>query len=213
MLNSPQLQKIALDNESVIEEQFQRLYYETKRLDVQGPRSRPDFLILDSSGPQLICEVKTVFSAGFLSGRNAHISTHDPKLLNTGTFYSQIDFRKIDDCLSDAVGKCHCLIADCPEFEAVPLTVAFFFDFFPDYFDFYPRRMERFPEVSGILKIVEDRTIKQIAKKMSLIELERRIKAGDMNGLAPSGKEFLLVQNQCANLRLPNHFVSACIVE
>jgi len=213
MLNSAWLQKIALANESVIEKRFKRLHYKTKRLDVRGPKSRPDFLILDSSGPQLICEVKTVFSAGFLSGRNTHISTHDPRLLNTGTFYNEIDFSKIDDNLSDAVSKYHCLITDCPEFKAVPLAVAFFFDFFANYFDYYPRRMEHFPEVSGILKIVKDRAIERIAKKMRLIELERRIKTKDLSSFPPSSMDFLLVENQCANLRLPKHFVSACIVE
>ena len=213
MLNSSRLQEIALANELVIEQQFRSLQYKTKRLDVQGPRSRPDFLISDNSGPQLICEVKTIFSAGFLSGRNAHISTHDPKLLNTGTFHNQIDFRKIDDNLSDAVSKYRCLIADCPELRTVPLAVALFFDFFADYFDYYPKRMEDLPEVSDILKIVEDRAIEKIAGKMSLKELERRIKTKDISTFPPSRKDFVLVENECANFRLPKHFISACIVE
>jgi hypothetical protein len=213
MMNSSRLQRIALANESVIENRFKRLNYKTKRLDLHGPKSRPDFLIFDASGPQLICEVKTVFSTGFISGRNAHISTHDPKLLDTGTFHNQIDFRKIDDNLFDAVRKYRCLIDDCPEFEVLPFAVAFFFDFFADYFDYYPRRMDRFPEVSGILKIVEDRAIEQIARKMTSVELERRIKASDLSGLPPSSKDFLLVENQCANLRLPRHFVMDCILQ
>ena len=198
-------------NEDIVEKRFKSLRLVPERLDRQGPRSRPEFLVSDSSGPLLTCEVKTIFSGGFFADRNAHASTEDPALLNTGVFSTGIDFGRIRDNLRDAERKYRCLIEDRPSLQALPLLVVFFFDPFADFFDLYPSRMEEFPEVSGIARVISDHAIRQVAEKMSLNEIKARIEAGSMRGLPASSKEFLLVQNECAINPLPDYFVEMCI--
>src|SRR2546426_11631131 len=93
------LNGIAKANETIVKKQFRKLSYLVERLDYQGPRPRPDLLVSDSSGPRIICEVKTVFSGGYLTEPDAHVSTRDSKLWNSGVFENQIDLRRIDDYL------------------------------------------------------------------------------------------------------------------
>ncbi len=139
------LNRSAFENETIIKKRFEKVNYMVERLDYQGPRPRPDLLISDSSGPRIICEVKTVFSGGYLTERDAHVSTRDSKLWDSGVFENQIDLTKIDDCLGDAVRKRTAFVADRPELKDLPLIVAFFFDFFADFLPFYPRDFgERF---------------------------------------------------------------------
>ncbi len=211
-MDAERLNQEAAKFEKIVKKQFERLGYEVKRLDKQGHKRRPDFLISDSSGPQLVCEVKAIFSAGYLVGRGAHISTLDSKLLNTGQFVCEIDFSRMDDALSDSADQYRQLSADCPELSSLPFVVAFFFDDFADHFDFYPQKMEHFPEVSGILKIEKDRAIENVAKKMTKEALKKRIQSGSMRGLPASSKDFLLVKNQCARNELPRSFTNFCIV-
>ena len=67
---------------------FEKLGYVANKLDTRGanrPR-RPDFLISNSAGPQMICEVKTVDSDFYSRDEekygiaDAHISTLEDKL-------------------------------------------------------------------------------------------------------------------------------------
>ena len=140
MLDSEVLNRMATAYEAVVEKRFKKLRYLVKRLDRQKPRSRPDFLISNSSGhPQMLCEVKTVFSGGYLRDKGVHVSMLDDKLSNFGVFQSKIDLTKITDCLSDAVRKRTELVADDESLKAIPLLVAFTLDFLADILDFYTR--------------------------------------------------------------------------
>ena len=201
----------SLANEAVVEKRFKKMGLRPDRLDHQGPRRRPEFLVSSSTGSVLICEVKTIFSAGYLDDRNAHASTADPKLLNTGVFSVEVSFEKIDENLADAVDKYRILKQDRPELGGLPLVVALFFDEFADHFDLYPSKMDRFPEVSGILKVERDHAIRAAAEKMTLEELAERIESGSMAGLPPNSKMFRLLENECAAVKLPRHFVEACL--
>lgn len=211
MIDPAYISTISLANEAVVEKRFKKMTFRPERLDYQGPRRRPEFLVSDSAGPVVVCEVKTIFSAGYLHDRNAHASTADPKLLNTGAFSVEVNREKIDENLADAVDKYRTLVSDRPELRDLPLVVALFFDEFADHFDLYPSKMERFPEVSGILKVEKDHAIRTAAETMTLAELEERIETGNMGGLPPSSKMFRLVENECAAVRLPRHFVDTCL--
>ena len=93
--------------EAVVEKQFKKLGYSVKRLDRQKPKSRPDFLISTSSGlPKMLCEVKTVFSGGYLQRRrSSHVSMLDDELYNHGVFQNEMDLTKITGNLADAVRR------------------------------------------------------------------------------------------------------------
>jgi hypothetical protein len=205
------VQQISTANEAVVEKRFRKMGLRPRRLDFQGPRKRPDFLVSDSTGPVLVCEVKSIFSAGYDEERRAHVSTFDPEFLNRGPSFHEIDFTAIDRNLSEAVSKHKVLLEDCPEFVGLPLLVAFFFDPFADHFNLYPREMKAFPEVSGIVKVVSDHLIDAAARRMSLEELKARVDSGDMTGMPPNTKIFELVENECAMVKLPRHFVDACL--
>ena len=65
----------SLENEAKVRKQFEKLRYSVTPLDRNNDNRRPDFLIADSSGrPLMLCEVKTINSAG--SG----VSTHNENL-------------------------------------------------------------------------------------------------------------------------------------
>src|SRR6266700_1125184 len=201
------LNRRAFENETIIQKQFEKVNYMVDRLDYQGPRPRPDLLISDSSGPRILCEVKTVFSGGYLTERDAHVSTRDSKLWDSGVFENQIDLTKIDDCLGDDVRKRTAFVADLPQRKDLALIVAFFFDFFADFLPFYPRDMgERFRDVSGILTIESDVARTRAFSKLNSEEQEARLRAGITSGLPPNSKGFVLVRNKTARRRVPKDF-------
>jgi hypothetical protein len=208
------LNRTARANELIVEKQFRKLNYLVQRLDFQKKRPRPDSLILNSLGPQMLCEVKTVFSGGYLRDRDVHISMHDEKLCNSGVCENEIDLTKIDDCLSDAVRKRSALVADHPSLADLPLLVAFFFDFFADFLPFYPRTMdERFQDISGILTIESDVARTKSFERLSVEEQELRLRTGLTAGLPPNTNDFVLVRNKTARRRVPKDFQLLCLTE
>jgi hypothetical protein len=214
-MNLEALNDTALANEETVERQFKKLGYVTQRLDRQKAIPRPDLLITNSADhPQMLCEVKTVFSGGYLSGRDAHVSSRDPRLCDSGVFENEIDLRKINDCLADAVRKRLAHVDDVPRHKDLPLLVAFFFDFFADFLPFYPRTMdESFKDVSGILTIERDIARTKAFEKLEVEEQERRLRGGLQSGLPPNTKDFALVRNKTAQRPVPKDFQLKCVTE
>jgi len=198
MLDSEVLNRMATAYEAVVEKRFKKLRYSVERLDRQKPKSRPDFLILASSGrPQMLCEVKTVFSGGYLQDKGVHVSMLDDKLENFGVFRNEIDLT---------------LVHDEKRFKELPLLVAFLFDFFADFLHFYPRNFNA--DVSGILTIKSNTVRTQAFEKLSIEEQEQRLRRGSMAGLPPDSKDFVLVRNKNKTRRsIPRAFQHECITE
>jgi hypothetical protein len=213
MIPDDLIKAISDRNEGIVKKRFKRMKMKPIRLDNQGPRKRPEFLVVDGSEqPVVICEVKTIFSAGYLEDQDVHLSTADQRFMESPRFSGvPVDFAKIDENMANAVCKYKVLLKDRPELVGVPLVVDFFFDWYADYFDLYDRRMEPFPDVSGILQVCNDHLIQAKAEKMTLEELEDRILSGSMKGIGPTTKAFKLVENECATVKLPRHFVEWCI--
>jgi hypothetical protein len=212
MLNSKTLDEIATANETVVEKQFNKLRYSVRRLDRNARSPRPDFLISTRAGrPEMLCEVKTVHSVGYLRDRDAHISTLDEKLCDTGIFENQINLTRISDNLADAVRKRNALVKDEPKFADLPLLVAFFFDFFADHLVCYPRSFD--PEVSGILTIEKDIARTKAFGQLSVDEQERRLRTGCMNDIPPNSKDFVLIRNKAARRGVPRDFQDQCFIE
>lgn len=131
--------------------------------------------------------------------------------MNRGIYRREVEFTHIDEALQKASGQYRSLLAAEPDRVGLPFAVVLFTDFFADHLYLYPRRMEAFPDVSGILSLEEDRLIREAAHAMSLGDLKTRIDSGSMKGLPPNTKEFRLLRNECARNPLPAHFVMACI--
>jgi hypothetical protein len=88
MLDSKASNRRSTKNEDAVAEQFRQLGYFVEKLDRKATKGRcPDFLISNSAGPQMLCEVKTVDSAYYSRDKqkhgveNVHISTLDDKLI------------------------------------------------------------------------------------------------------------------------------------
>jgi len=208
MLNVKLLQNKALQNERIAEKRFKKMGYRVERLDRQGPRKRPDLLVVDGRGPLLVCEVRSIFSGRFLGDRNVHISTEDPRLLDSGVFQREITFEKIEEDLAESIEKYRTLSVDRPECKELPLVVAFFSDFFADEFDYYPSDMPAFPEISGILRIETDYEFQQVASKLSADQILQRILD---RAMPPRSKAFRLTVNVNAAHPLPQHFIESCV--
>ena len=71
MLNSEESNRRSDKNEADVKEQFEKLGYVVEKLDRKASKGRrPDFLISDRAGrPQILCEVKTVDSRGYLQDK------------------------------------------------------------------------------------------------------------------------------------------------
>jgi hypothetical protein len=187
MINPKASNQRSDDNEAVVKEVFEKLGYVAKKLDTRGanrPR-QPDFLISNSAGPQLICEVKTVNSDFYSRDQekhgiaDAHISTLDDKLFAGKGKLSlkniPIRGKAVERHLADAVGKREALINDEPQFADLPLLVALFFDqLAPEYL---PPFDERFREVSGILMIAEDVERTKALRKLTDEQQDRHVRA------------------------------------
>lgn len=210
-LDPNRIREISDRNETEADEQFRRLGYGPERLDRQGRRSRPEFLIYDGMRPILVCEVKTIVSGGYLRDRGAHVSTEDPAALNSGGLRTEIDFRNLEEKLADSVRKYRCLVDDRPDLRGVPLVVVLFSDFFADHFDLYPTRMEEFPEVSGLLRIERDAMLRDAARQLETKELKRRMEADDLEGLPLPSIDFRLLENECAQVAVPRSFAEKCL--
>src|SRR3984893_15820610 len=110
MLNSEESNRRSAANEAAVAEQFKNLNYLVKRLDSKSSKKpRPDFLISNSCGPQMLCEVKTINSGGYLSDKGVHVSMQDE---NLGKFESPIHPTKLDESLAAAVRKRKALVED-----------------------------------------------------------------------------------------------------
>src|SRR6476661_2015943 len=122
MLNSEESNQRATANEAVVKEQFKSLNYLVKRLDPKSSkRKRPDFLISNSCGPQMRCEVKTIDSGGYMHDKGVHLSTRDETLEK---FEYPVSLTKIDESLANAVQKYKALVEDDSSCATLPLLVA-----------------------------------------------------------------------------------------
>ena len=212
MFRSELLKRLAAAYETIVEKQFKRLGYSVTRLDRQKERPRPDFLVSRSGRPQMLCEVKAIFSAGYRRDKDFHISTLDEKLGPFTLYRKDIRRTQIDDCLSNAVRKRDALVADQPHLENLPLLVAFFFDFYADHLHLYPRKFNK--EVSGILTIKRDDATIKAFEELSPAEQERRLFDANWElGLPTSGKVFVLVRNKAARRKVPKDFQHYCRTE
>jgi hypothetical protein len=208
-------------DEAAVKDQFEKLGYVVEKLDRKtSKRKRPDFLISNSSGPQMLCEVKTKDSAFYPRDKkkygveHVHISTRDPKFV--GRFQNiPIDLSKIDEPLAKAVRKRAALIADHPEYTHLPLLVALFLDqFLREYLFAYPpsfdERDERFREVSGILKI-ESHVAALPESFEALSDEEKGEFLRDALTAGSRRTDFVLKKNKAAIRAVPEDFERRCL--
>lgn len=222
-------------NEAAVKKQFEKLKYIASRLDTRGAnkRRRPDFLISNSAGPVLLCEVKTVDSAFYPRDKakygvaHVHISTLDHKFV--GSFQNvPIDLSTIDEALVKAISQRNALVEDHPQFSDLPLLIALFLDQMASGYDFaYPcsfdERSENFREVSGFLTIAHDVERNKAFGKLSDEEQEQHLRAQCeiADGLTPTARvrddlpphttDFVLFRNEAANREVPEEFARQCL--
>jgi hypothetical protein len=194
----------SLENEAKVRKQFEKLRYSVTRLGRNNDNRRPDFLISDSSGrPLMLCEVKTINSAG------RGVSMRNENLRDFQIPADRIQ-KQIDDRIEDAADQRAELIKERPDFEHLPFLVALFLDVLVD-LCLYPRTFNK--DVTGILTIEPDVALGKAFGELSDAEQERRLKTQDATGLPPNDKDFALVRNKAARRKVPKDFQSQCRTE
>jgi hypothetical protein len=194
----------SLENEAKVRKQFEKLRYSVTRLDRNNDNRRPDFLISDSSGrPLMLCEVKTINSAG------CGVSMRNENLRDFRIPVARIQ-KQIDDRIEDAADQRAELVKEHAEFEHLPFLVALFLDVLVDLY-VYPRTFNK--DVTGILTIEPDVALGKAFGELSDAEQERRLETQDATGLPPNAKDFALVQNKAARRKVPKDFQSQCRTE
>jgi hypothetical protein len=203
-MNEGAIHHQSLESEAKVKKQFEKLRYLVTRLDCNNDNRRPDFLISNSSGrPLMLCEVKTINSAG------RGVSTLNENLTTFAIPADRIQ-KQIDDRIEDAAGQRAELVKERPEFEHLPFLVALFLDPLVD-LHVYMRTFNK--DVSGILTIEPDAALGKAFGELSDAEKERRFKANDASGLPPNSKDFALVRNKAARRKVPKDFQSQCRTE
>jgi hypothetical protein len=223
MLDYSEVNRLSALSEAVVRKQFEKLGYTVKKLDGPTKDSRPDFLISNSSGPQMLCEVKTIVSFGYMPDKGEHVSTLDVSTRdvtardvptwhkNLREFCKKIDLRKMDDVIADAVRQRSALISDEPKYSELPLLVAFDFDPLAEaFFHFYPERFNE--DVSGILRIEPDVALSKAFGELPDEEQEPRLRTDDAAGLPANTKDFVLAPNKNAIRRVPKDFQLRCVM-
>ena len=213
MLNSEESNRRSDKNEADVKEQFEKLGYVVEKLDRKASKGRrPDFLISNSSGPQMLCEVKTIDSGGYMHDKGVHVSTQDETL---GEFKCSVSLRKIDEKLANAVGKYNALVEDDSSVADLPLLVAFFFDQLAEFLPFhrlsFEKRDERFPEISGILTIKEDVVMPTDFKNLSHEQQGRYLEKLASEDDLPHTKDLVLLQNEAPLRKVPPDFERQCL--
>ena len=171
----------AAANEVKIKKQFEKLKYSVEQLDRNNDNRRPDFLISTSSGrPFILCEVKTINSAG------QGVSTRNPNLGRFSILADRIA-KQIDDRIENPAHQRAELVKERPEFAELPFVVALILDPLAD-LNVYGRRFNK--EVSGILTIESDAALGRAFSELSPEEQERRLKTADASGLPPNSNDF-----------------------
>jgi len=194
----------AANDEAKIKKQFEKLTYSVTRLDRNNDNRRPDFLISDSSDrPLMLCEVKTINSAG------GGVSMQNPNLEDFKITADRIQ-KQIDDRIEDAADQRAELVKERPGFEHLPFLVALFLDVLVDLY-VYPRTFNK--DVTGILTIEPDVALGKAFGELSDAEQEQRLKTQDATGLPPNAKDFALVRNKAARRKVPKDFQSQCRTE
>jgi hypothetical protein len=194
----------SLENEAKVRKQFEKLRYSVTRLGRNNDNRRPDFLISDSSGrPLMLCEVKTINSAG------CGVFTRNENLRDFQIPVARIQ-KQIDDRIEDAADQRAKLVKERPEFEHLPFLVALVLDVLVDLY-VYPRTFNK--DVTGILTIEPDVALGKAFGELSDAEQERRLKTQDATGLPPNAKDFALVRNKAARRKVPKDFQSQCRTE
>ena len=160
----------------------------------------------------MLCEIKTIHSAGYMHDKGVHVSTQDETL---GEFNCSVSLRKIDENLDIAVQKYKALVEDDSSCATLPLLVAFFFDQLAEFLPFHrlsiKKRDERFPEVSGILTIKEDVVMPTDFKNLSHEEQERCLERLALEDALPHTKHFVFLQNEAALRKVPQDFERQCL--
>jgi hypothetical protein len=192
------------ENERKIKKRFEKLRYSVTRLDRNNDNRRPDFLISYSSGrPLMLCEVKTINSAG------GGVSTRNPNLKDCKIPADRIQ-KQIDHRIENAADQRAKLIKEFPQYEQLPFLVALVLDFLVD-LHVYPRRFNK--DVSGILTIEPDVALGKAFGELSDDEQARRLQTDDATGLPPNSKDFRLARNKAARRKVPKDFRSHCNTE
>ena len=202
-MNEENVNHEAAENEAKVKKQFEKLKYSVKQLDRNNENRRPDFLISNSSGPQMLCEVKTINSAG------CGVSTRNESLKDFQIPVDRIQ-KQIDERIEDAADQRAKLVKDCQQFEHLPFLVAFFFDPLVS-LDVYPRSFNK--DVSGILTINDDVAMGKVFDGLSRDEQRRRLKTEDATGLPPNSKDFGLVRNKAAVRKVTKVSQTQCHTE
>ncbi|HEY2568205.1 MAG TPA: hypothetical protein VGI25_02680 [Candidatus Udaeobacter sp.] len=203
-MNGETANRDAFENEARVKKQFEKLNYSVERLDRNNDNRRPDFLISTSPGhPLLLCEVKTINSAG------QGVSTRNPNLKRFSISLNRIH-KQIDDRIENAADQRKELIKERPQLGHLPFVVALF----PDPLvplHIYSRKFNE--DVSGILTIERDAALGTAFSELSDGEQERRLRTGDAIGLPPNTTDFALVRNKSARRRVPKSFQNQCNTE
>jgi hypothetical protein len=213
-------ERLARQSEKIAEKRFKACGFDVSVIPV-AQRRRPDLLVTDSAGPVVICEVKTIASAGYLKELGFHASLNDPRFVEASQTMIVVEGeampRKVIEALDEAADQYRQLCEDQKELAGVPFVVALFMDFFADCFDLLPTRADApepiNPDISAVMKVEHAWEARAVLDKYSR-EQQRDWYDGRLQlELGPITKRWRIRQNETARAQVPEHFLYHYIVD
>ena len=197
-------------NERIAEKHLKKLGVRPERLDNPGAgRKRPDFLLWEGDTPLILCEVKTIFSAGYDSVEHLHHSALDPRIFDGKARSVPPVSDNYRSEFSKAASQYREVTEDRLELAGLPFVVVVFADLIADT-PLLDRRQPEFPELSGILRLEKNRRQREAAEKIPVKRFQRAVIDGNLR-LPPPEKEWRLLENKYANVPVPEHIAMMCL--
>lgn len=213
MLDERAVERDARENEIVTYWMFKkRRPFDVIRLDKGRSGRRPDFHVFEkSTGKGLVCEVKSIFSAGYIHGRHMSLYGLDPNMDHRAPGVMIDPWPKLWEVLENAQGQYKALVRNCPQFRGSPFVAALFLDFFVDIFDVIPRHLSDYPLISGLIRVERSAEQSRFLEQFTASQLKEIIEGKRSVKMPPPTKKWRLLRNSAAQIRVPKKWFEPCL--
>lgn len=228
--NNDELSKKTLKNEKITKKVFENMGYVVNKISENKEYKTPDYEIKADNKTIILCEVKTIFSAGYDKKGNYYISTIDNNIHKSKGF-SFDPLPDTIDKLKEAEKQYSEYSDRFRDYKNTPFIVALFPNFLADSFDLIKINESflndnQLNNISGIIQLDENRKRteaknERISKNLKDLNqanpndrqhnLAKALVNGSENkNLPPETKEFKLFNNRYAKNKIPEDFRMKC---
>jgi len=198
MIDQKEITRISEANEKDTKTIFESLGFILQKLDHKSISSCPDYLVIKGE-IKILCEVKTIFSAGFcntiiINSNGDEIEKKQHLSLTVGNLEPNSHFdipvsalvkKACDSALIKGANQYRAITNIVNEYKNLPFVLAIFYDFFANSFEDMNNEIINYPEISAIITRFNDCINKSILDQYTAHDIAVFIKAKEMGYNGP----------------------------